>query len=93
MALKIPNQWQNHALVLVVLGKAQSCKVRQTVNMVTESAKIALHLKSRGPSLERKHGLPIKPEVSVPERIRKHVANLFALKVFLGSHKQLGKRK
>ena len=91
--LKIPNQRQNHTLILVVLGKTQRSKVRQTVNMVTESAQIALHLKSRGPSLERKHGLPIKPEVSVPERIRKYVTNLLALKVLLGSHKQLSKRK
>ena len=43
--------------------------------------------------MECKHGLPIKPEVSVPERIREHVANLLALKVLLGSHKQLSKRK
>ena len=93
MILKIPDQWQNHALILVVLGKTQRSKVRKTVNMVTESAKITLHLKSRRPSLERKHSLPIKPKVSVPERIREHVANLLVLKVLLGSHKQLGKRK
>ena len=42
--LKIPDQWQNHALILVVLGKTQRSKVRKAVNMVTESAKIALHL-------------------------------------------------
>ena len=92
MRLQIFHQRQDHALILVVLGKAQGAEIGQAVDMVDISAQVPLHLQSTGPALEGEHGLPVQPEVGAPEGIRQYIGDLFVLQILFRGHKQLGQR-
>ena len=84
---------KNHALVLIVFCKAQCRKIGKSVNVMHVSAKIALHLQCTGPFLERKHGLPIQPEVCTPEGFRQNFFDLLVLQILLRCDKQAGQRQ
>ena len=92
MRLQIFHQRQDHALILVVFGKAQGAEIGQAVDMVDIAAQVPLHLQSTGPALEGEHGLPVQPEVGAPEGIRQYIGDLFVLQILFRGHKQLGQR-
>ena len=92
MAFQIPDQGQDHALVLVVLGEAQGAEIGQAVDMMHVPAQIPLHFQSAGPALEGEHGLPVEPEVGVPEGIGENVGDLLVLQILFRRQEQLGER-
>ena len=79
VGFQILYQRHNQALILVQLGKPEGAKVGQAVDMVDIAAEVALHLQGAGPALESKHGLPVEPEVGLPEGVRQHIGNFLAL--------------
>ena len=91
MIFKIFYKWKYHTFILVVLCKTKCTKVRKPIYMVAESAQISLHLKCRRPSLKCEHGLPVQPEISLPEGVRQNLTYLLVFKLLLRCHKQLGK--
>ena len=60
---KILYKGKYHAFVLIVFCESQCAEIGKTVDVVNVSAKVSLHFKCARPTLERKHRLPIKPEV------------------------------
>ena len=84
---------QNHTLVLIILCKAQRTEVGQTVDVMHIAAQIPLHFQCTGPALESKHGLPVQPEIRVPEGVRQHIGNFPVLQILFRCQKQLGKRQ
>ena len=93
VGLQIFYQRQDHALILIVFGETQCAEVRQSVDMVDIAAQIPFHFQRTGPALKCKHGLPVQPEVGLPERIRQNVGDLLVLQIFFRCQKQLGKRQ
>ena len=83
---------QNHTLVLIILCKAQRTEVGQTVDVMHIAAQIPLHFQCTGPALESKHGLPVQPEIRVPEGVRQHIGNFPVLQILFRCQKQLGER-
>ena len=73
MGFQIFHQRQDHALILVVFGEPQCTEIRQPVNVVHIAAQIPLHLQRTGPTLKGEHGLPVQPEVGVPECVRQNI--------------------
>ena len=92
VGFEILHKREDHALVLVVLREAQRAEVGQAVDVVDVAAEIALHFERARPALERKHRLPIEPEVRVPEGVGQHIGDLLVLKILFGGHEQLGER-
>ena len=90
VALQVLDQRQDHALVLIVLCKAQGAEIGQAIDVVDIAAEVALHFQGAGPLLEGEHGLPIQPEVGAPEALRQHLGDLFALQVLFRGDEQLG---
>ena len=83
VCLQIFHQRKNHALVLVVFGKTKCTEIRKSINMMHITAKVTLHFQSTGPTLECEHGLPVKPEVRLPEGIRQHIGDLLSFQILL----------
>ena len=81
--LQIFHQRQDHALVLVVFGKAQGTEIGQPVDVMDIPAQIPLHLQRAGPALEREHRLPVEPEVGAPEGVRQDLGDFLVLQVLL----------
>ena len=92
VAFQILYQRKDHALVLVVLGEAQGTEIRQTVDVVDIAAEVTLHFQSAGPALKSEHGLPVEPEVGVPEGIGENVGDLLVLQILFRRQEQLGER-
>ena len=88
--LQIFHQRQDHAFILVILGEAQGAEIGQAVDVMDIAAQIPFHLQSTGPTLESEHGLPIQPEVCIPEGIGQNIGYLLVLQILFRGHKQLG---
>ena len=93
MAFQVLDQGQDHTLILVILGEAQCGEIRQTVDVMAIAAKVALHLQCRGPALEGEHGLPVQPEISLPEGGRQHLRDFLILKILFRRDEELGQRQ
>ena len=89
VSLEIFHKGKNHAFILIIFGETQSAEIGQSVDMVDIAAEIAFHFKCARPALEGKHGLPIEPEVGIPEGVGQHVGNFLVLKLLFGGQKKL----
>ena len=90
MGFQIFYQRHDQALILVQLGEPEGAEVGQTVDVVDIAAEVALHLQGTGPALEGEHGLPIEPEVGLPEGVRQYIGNFLALQILFRGDEQLG---
>ena len=91
VGFQILHQRQDHALVLIILGKAQGAEVGQAIDVVDIAAQVALHFQGAGPLLEGEHGLPVEPEVGAPKALGQHLGDLLILQVLFRGDEQLGK--
>ena len=90
MGFQILYQRHNQALILVQLGEPEGAEVGQAVDMMDIAAEVAFHFQGAGPALEGKHGLPVDPEVGLPEGVRQYIGNFLALQILFRGDEQLG---
>ena len=88
-AFQIVHHGQDDGLVLVIAGKAQGGKVRQTADVVDIAFEVQLHLQRAVPVLEGEHGAPVHPEVGVEHLIIKEIGDLFILQLLVRGKEQL----
>ena len=88
-AFQIVHHRQDDGLVLVIAGKAQSGKVRQTTDVVDIAFEVQLHLQRAVPVLESEHGAPVQPEVGVEHLVIEEIGDLFILQLLVRSKEQL----
>ena len=88
-ALQVFHHGQDHRLILVIPGKAQSLKVGQTTDVVDIPLEIELHLQSAVPVFKGEHGPPIQPEVAFKDLVVKDVGDALVLQVLVGGEEQL----
>ena len=91
VGFQILHERQDHALVLIILGKAQGAEVGQAIDVVDIAAEVTLHLQCAGPPLEGEHRLPVQPEVGAPKAFRQDFGDLLILQVLFRGDEQLGK--
>ena len=89
VGLKIVHHGQDHGLVLVVPGEAQSREVGQAAQMVHEAGDVALHLKGRVPILKGEHGAPVQPEVRVQHLIGEVLGDDLVLQLLFRGEEQV----
>ena len=88
-AFQIAHHGQDDGLVLVIAGKAQGGKVRQTADVVDIALEVQLHLQCAVPVLEGEHGAPVHPEVGVEHLVIKEIGDLFILQLLVRGEEQL----
>ena len=88
-AFQIAHHGQDDGFVLIIAGKAQGGKVRQTADVVDIALEVQLHLQSAVPVLEGEHGAPVHPEVGVEHLVIEEIGDLFILQLLVRGKEQL----
>ena len=88
-AFQIVHHGQDDGFVLVIAGKAQGGKVRQTTDMVDIALEVQLHLQRAVPVLEGEHGAPVHPEVGVEHLVIEEIGDLLILQLLVRGEEQL----
>ena len=88
---QIADHGQDHALVLVVPGKAQCPQIRQTAHMVDVALQIELHFQCAVPVLKGEHGAPVKPEVGREHLRVKDIGDALIIELLIRGKKELDK--
>ena len=87
--LEVLDERQDHRLVLVVAGEAQSGEVRQPRHMVDEALEVELHLERGVPVLEGEHGAPVHPEVGGEHLIVEVIGDGAVVELLVGREDEL----
>ena len=73
MVFEVFDKRKDPALILVVFGKTKSREIRKSVDVMDITAEVTLPFKGTRPFLESKPGLPLEPEIGLPEGFRKNI--------------------